>query len=120
MMGLPYTLKHGSTSGTPKGQVRTSSSLTIRGSWCCMLSCLTQMHWPQLPVIIHGPNVVADSTFIIKYLQRTYPKAGKKLSDEEAAVCTIVHHFVEKYILFGMFYFRWVQPMVRPACICWI
>ena len=60
--------------------------------------------------------MVADSTFIIKYLQRTYPAAGKKLSDEEAAICTVVHHFMEKYILFGMFYFRWIQPMVSLAC----
>ena len=67
----------------------------------------------QLPIILHGPNVVADSTFIIKYLQRTYPDAGPRLSEEREALSIAVHHFVEKHLFPGMFWFRWVQPKVR-------
>ena len=33
--------------------------------------------YTQLPYIVHGKNVVADSTLIVKYLLRTYP--GKPL-----------------------------------------
>ena len=29
--------------------------------------------YTQLPYIVHGKNVVADSTLIVKYLLRTYP-----------------------------------------------
>jgi glutathione S-transferase len=70
-------------------------------------------HRIQLPIILHGPNVVADSTFIIKYLQRTYPDAGPSLSDEQEALSIAVHHFVEKHLFPGMFWFRWVQPKAR-------
>ncbi|CAK0782054.1 hypothetical protein CVIRNUC_005540 [Coccomyxa viridis] len=82
-VGLPYTKRTGSTAKAPKG---------------------------QLPYIVHGKNVVADSTLIVKYLLRTYPGMDRRLSPEQEALSVMMSHFIENSVYYGLFYHRWIQP----------
>ncbi len=51
---------------------------------------------------------MADSTFIIKY--RTYPEAGRQLSQEEEAMSIVLTHFVEKHLHFALAWHRFISP----------
>ncbi len=66
----------------------------------------------QLPVIRHGKNTVADSYFIIKYLERTYSGNIPLLSAEQEALSVAIQHLVDDCLLRGLAYHRWIQPQV--------
>ncbi|BDA43783.1 Failed axon connections homolog [Coccomyxa sp. Obi] len=80
---LPYTRTNGGPNDSPKG---------------------------QLPVIWHGKNTVADSYFIIKYLERTYSDVIPQLSAEQEALSVAIQHLVDDCLMRGLAYHRWVQP----------
>jgi hypothetical protein len=69
----------------------------------------------QLPFILHGKNVVADSTFIIKYLERTYPEVVPDFTPEEEALSVAVQHFVDNFLVSGLVWHRWIHPKVRTS-----
>ena len=77
----------------------------------------------QLPIIQHGPNTVPDSVFIIKYLQRTYPNVGTELSQEDEAKAIVIQHFVDKHLVPGLGWNRWIHhkahtsPWLVSACL---
>lgn len=66
----------------------------------------------QLPVIRHGKNTVADSYFIIKYLERTYSENIPQLSAEQEALSVAIQHLVDDCLVRGLGYHRWIQPQV--------
>lgn len=66
----------------------------------------------QLPVIRHGKNTVADSYFIIKYLERTYSEVIPRLSAEQEALSVAIQHLVDDCLVRGLAYHRWVQAQV--------
>lgn len=72
----------------------------------------------QLPCIQHGKRKVADSAFIIKYLERTYPEVVPQLTAEQEALSVAVQHLVESFLYWGLFYHRWINPKVRPCVYC--
>ncbi|CAL8468263.1 g7802 [Coccomyxa elongata] len=63
-----------------------------------------------LPVIRHGKNTVADSYFIIKYLEQTYSEAIPRLSAEQEALSVALQHLVDDCLMRGLAYHRWIQP----------
>eukprot|EP00056_Hartaetosiga_gracilis_P014571 m.240849 g.240849 ORF g.240849 m.240849 type:complete len:303 (+) comp16202_c0_seq1:32-940(+) len=73
----------------------------------------------KLPYIVHGDDVVADSSFIIRYLVNTYTSdndtmLGKllvKLTPEQNAVGTAVKVMCENDIYNFLIYYRWLTPV---------
>ena len=70
------------------------------------------LHALQLPIIRHGKNTLADSTFIIKYLERTYAEVVPDWSAEQEALSVTIQHFVENYLTCGLAWHRWIHPKV--------
>ena len=72
--------------------------------------CVLQLPWMQ-----HGQDVVADSRFIIKYLQNTYGSKLKlqELQDSQSqAISTMVQRMCEEHMYFTSQYHRMVNPKV--------
>ena len=66
----------------------------------------------QLPVILHGKNRVADSYFILKYLEQTYPEVVVQQTPEEQALSVAIQHLVDDFLNWGLGYYRWIHPKV--------
>ena len=72
----------------------------------------------QLPWIKHGQDVVADSRFIIKYLQYTYGSKLQEPQDKQSqAISTLVQRMCEEHMYFTSQYHRMVNPQV-PTLLC--
>ena len=71
----------------------------------------------QLPYIKHGDNIIADSTFIIKYLEATYgsPPAHsslRPLNRHQQAIATACMAIVTDRLTQGLTYYRFVAEQV--------
>ena len=76
----------------------------------------------QVPYITHGNTVVADTTFIIKYLTATYAKdltqSHVQLPDpEQHALATACMAVIEEKLLYDLAYHRFVAESVRTLHI---
>lgn len=72
----------------------------------------------QLPWMQHGHDVVADSRFMIKYIQNTYGSQLKVQEPQDAAsqaISTLVQRMCEEHMYFTSQYHRMVNPKVRPV-----
>ena len=70
-----------------------------------------------MPFIKHGEKVVADTTFIIEYLQATYAGQLRQshlqtLSPEQDAVATAVLALLEERLLYDIGYHRYIDSWV--------
>jgi Outer mitochondrial membrane transport complex protein len=68
--------------------------------------------WLQLPVLQSGPFEVADSTFIIKFLEATWPeKALPRPGDAyQQGVAAAAVALAEKQLILCLVYHRWINP----------
>ena len=69
----------------------------------------------QLPWMQHGQDAVADSRFIIKYLQNTYGSDLKIHEPQDAAsqaISTMIQRMCEEHMYFTSQYHRMVNPKV--------
>ena len=69
----------------------------------------------QLPWMQHGQDAVADSRFIIKYLQKTYGSQLKVHEPQDAAsqaISTMIQRMCEEHMYFTSQYHRMVNPKV--------
>lgn len=79
----------------------------------------------QLPYIEHGGDIVADYTFIIKYLEATYgsPPAHsslRPLNRHQQAIATACTAIVTDRLTQGLMYYRFVAEQVCIAhATCW-
>ena len=74
----------------------------------------------QLPWMQHGQDVVADSRFIIKYLQNTYGSKLKLQEPQDATsqgISTLVQRMCEEHMYFTSQYHRMVNPKVGPVLL---
>ena len=76
----------------------------------------------QVPYITHGKTVVADTTFIIKYLTATYAKSLthsdlQLLDPEQHALATACLAVIEEKLLYDLAYHRFVVESVSFATI---
>ena len=65
----------------------------------------------------HGHDVVADSRFMIKYIQNTYGsqlKIQEPQDDSGQAISTLVQRMCEEHMYFTSQYHRMVNPKVLP------
>ena len=68
----------------------------------------------------HGQDVVADSRFMIKYLQNTYGPKLKLQEPQDAqsqAISTLVQRMCEEHMYFTSQYHRMVNPKVLPLLV---
>ena len=75
----------------------------------------------QLPWMQHGHELVADSRFIIKYIQNTYGSQLKIQEPQAAAsqaISTLIQRICEEHMYFTSQYHRMVNPKVlmSPQC----
>ena len=69
----------------------------------------------QLPWMQHGQDAVADSRFIIKYLQNTYGsdlKIHEPQDGASQAISTMIQRMCEEHMYFTSQYHRMVNPKV--------
>lgn len=65
----------------------------------------------KMPYIEDNGRVVADSTFIIEYLQTTYgDKLDAWLSTEQRAVAVAFQRLLEENLYWAVVYTRWIEP----------
>ncbi|KAA6421446.1 MAG: hypothetical protein FRX49_08723, partial [Trebouxia sp. A1-2] len=83
--GLPHRTENGGFAGSPKG---------------------------RLPWMQHGQDIVADSRFIVKYLQNTYGSQLKIQEPQDAAsqaISTLIQRMCEEHMYFTSQYHRMVN-----------
>lgn len=76
----------------------------------------------QVPYITHGNTVVADTTFIIKYLTATYAKdlahSHLQLPDpEQHALATACMAVIEEKLVYDLAYHRFVAESVSSSLV---
>lgn len=66
----------------------------------------------KMPVIQDGNNIIADSTFIIDYLDKTYHiHLDKHLSPSQKALSHAIKIMIEEHLYFILLYSRWIDPV---------
>ena len=74
----------------------------------------------QLPWMQHGQDIVADSRFIVKYLQNTYGSQLKIQEPQDAAsqaISTLIQCMCEEHMYFTSQYHRMVNPKVMTPVL---
>lgn len=76
----------------------------------------------QLPYITHGDDVVADSTFIIKYLEATYGRPPpysslRPLNRHQQAIAAACMAITSDRLTQGLMYYRFVPEEVRTGLL---
>ncbi|DBA67530.1 TPA: hypothetical protein ACH3X2_001808 [Trebouxia sp. C0005] len=121
--GLPHRTENGGFAGSPKGRVRFLFLLlhllhldSRKPSYGNLVSrhCKYQPagHGMQLPWMQHGQDIVADSRFIVKYLQNTYGSQLKIQEPQDAAsqaISTLIQRMCEEHMYFTSQYHRMVN-----------
>ena len=136
--GLPHRTENGGFAGSPKGRVRFLFLLlhllhldSRKPSYGNLVSrhCKYQPagHGMQLPWMQHGQDIVADSRFIVKYLQNTYGSQLKIQEPQDAAsqaISTLIQRMCEEHMYFTSQYHRMVNRKVMtplqyliPCCL---
>lgn len=65
----------------------------------------------KLPYLTDGEKVIADSEFIIQYLQaKNQNNLGRALSPSQMALATSVRSMLEEHLYFILLYYRWTDP----------
>lgn len=119
--GLPFKVQDGGFAGAPKGRVGPACAAHISKTCDRIQSAqqaaamfLAQLDL-QLPWMKHGLDVVADSRFIIKYLQNTYGSQLKVQEPQDAtsqAISTLIQRTCEEHMYFTSQYHRMINPKV--------
>lgn len=77
---------------------------------CPRGASLTKSPKGKMPYIEDGDRRVADSSFIIDYLQQTYgDKLDAHLSERERAMALSVQRMIEEHLYWAAVYSRWVD-----------
>lgn len=128
---LPHKTENGGFAGSPKGRVCSlflASAAPAQQEALLWQPCLPASHCNyqpaghgmQLPWMQHGQDIVADSRFIVKYLQNTYGSQLKIQEPQDAAnqaISTLIQRMCEEHMYFTSQYHRMVNPKVMtPLC----
>src|SRR5579862_3366741 len=70
----------------------------------------------KMPVIRDGNHIIADSSFIIDYLDKTYTVGlDKKLNNKEKALSYAVQKMIEDHLYYVLLYSRWIDPIGKKV-----
>ncbi len=65
----------------------------------------------KLPYLTDGEKVIADSEFIIQYLQaKNQNNLGRALNPSQMALATAMRSMMEEHLYFILLYYRWTEP----------
>ncbi len=69
----------------------------------------------KLPYIVDKGETIADSSFIVEYLEKTYNvQLDRDLSSEKAAIARLVTGALEERLYFALVYSRWADDTNWP------
>jgi glutathione S-transferase len=72
----------------------------------------------KVPVLVHGDDVVADSSRIARYLETQYPEPALLPSDPEArAYAGLLEEWADEALYFVIGAFKWLNPENRAAAL---
>lgn len=68
----------------------------------------------KMPFIVDKNNIIADSTFIIRYLKSTYgDPLDSALSEKQKALSLCIQKVFEECLYFVILYSRWIDPSAK-------
>jgi glutathione S-transferase len=72
----------------------------------------------KVPVLVHGTDVVTDSSRIARYLEEHYPEPGIIPTDPAArAYATLLEEWADEALYFIVGAFKWLNPANRSAAL---
>ncbi|TMB03389.1 MAG: glutathione S-transferase family protein [Deltaproteobacteria bacterium] len=72
----------------------------------------------QVPVLVHGAEVIADSSAIARWAEAHYPDPALIPTDPEArAYCLLVEEWADEALYFIVGAFKWLNPENRSAAL---
>jgi hypothetical protein len=106
-------LEHNSFSPLPTNPLHTRSYEIGKASF--MSNPNPRKLWPY---IVHGPNLIPDSSDAAEYLAATYPEAAGKLlrpaDPKAAALVHVVTRMLDEALFPALLYFRMAAPANQP------
>jgi glutathione S-transferase len=72
----------------------------------------------KVPVLVHGDDVVVDSSAIVRWLEDRYPEPALLPADPAArAYCDLIEEWADEALYFVMGGFKWLNPRNRAAAL---
>jgi len=72
----------------------------------------------KVPVLVHGTDVIADSSAIARFLEARYPEPSIIPADPALrAYCALVEEWADEALYFVVGAFKWLNPENRAAAI---